>query len=61
MAQDIGCEDFPERRLIVLAVTVFSFDIPRACLSSSCFAGDAQLVRRVSEGAEEVSQCLLDS
>ena len=49
VAQDIGCENFPERRLIVLAVTVFIFDIPGACLSSCRFAGDAQLVRRVGE------------
>ena len=45
VAQDIGCENFPERRLIVLAVTVFR----RACLSSCRFTGDAQLVGRVGE------------
>ena len=49
VAQDIGCENFPERRLIVLAVTLFKFGIAGACLSSCLLAGDAQLVRRVGE------------
>ena len=49
MAKDIGCEDLPERRLLLLAVTTFEIGIPGSCLSSSGLAGGTQLVRRVGE------------
>ncbi len=49
MAKDIGREDFPERRLIVLAVVVLRFRIRGGCLSSSRLAGGAELVRRVGD------------
>lgn len=49
VAKDIGCEDLAERRLILFAVIVFIVGIPGACLRSGSLAGDAQLVRRISE------------
>ena len=49
VAKDVGREDFPERRLTVLAVVVFGIRIRGACLSSSRLAGGAELVRRVSD------------
>ncbi len=49
VAKDIGREDFSERRLIVLAVVVFGFRIPGACLSSSRLAGGAKLVSGVGD------------
>ena len=41
MAKDIGCEDFPERWLILLATTAFYVGVSGVCLSSSRLAGDA--------------------
>ena len=61
MAKDIGCEDFPKRRFVLFVAIAFNIGIPRACLSSSRLAGSTQLVRRVGERGEEVSQCFLDS
>ena len=49
MAKDIGCEDLPERWLLLLAVTTFNIGIPGSCLGSSGLADGTQLVRRVGE------------
>ena len=61
MAKNVGCEDLPKGRLLLLAVAFFKTGIAGACLSSSGLTGGAQLERRVGERGKEVSQCLLDS
>ena len=49
MAKDIGCEDFPERRLVLGVFIALNIRISRAGLRSSRLTDGAQLVSRVGE------------